>query len=959
MKTVEIRTTDPEELLEQMGHLVGDMERRHYFDRHPELINAEQVKTICARVVQDVRVDTERAFELARSARFIADRLNDAASIALAARATANAYYCLGDADRSQEHYQEALDLFLSLGDDLSAAITRSSALHNLAYIGDWSQVQLWESEARRTFERLGDRSRLAILNHNFANVLARKSRWEEALTNFNAAYEEFQALGRAEDATFCLNNVASCYLEIHRPEKALEIYSLSREYCEQEGLSHQTMVVDFHLGYLYYLQAEYTESIRLFQTAKRAAKKYSDQLQEALCDQGLSEVYLELNLLKEADELSRLAYEGFDRLKMRYEAAQALTNSAVVASRCGEVEMAMVMLRRARKSFEQEENKLWPAQVDFYRAAVLCQAERFEEAGRFAEEALGTFDGAEWAGSRSVMCETLWATILLRSDRLHQGKAVCAQALNRLETLELPALEYQVLQVLGQIEEGLDAPAAALDAYERCGRWLEQMRGRLRGDDLKISFFGTKQEIFESLVYLTLRDTELEQRAERCLHYIEKSKSRILADVIAFREDHLPAKSELAESLVARARKQRDELNWFYRRLDTLVMGDGGESAQQDVKKLQEELRQREDALLETQRELSAHDMELSSIQSGAVFDLDTIRASIPEGAQIVEFFIARGRLLAAVIDQEHLHLLEPAAAGDARSLHRLLQFQLSRGAHGRHSEGVLRLIRKSTEAHLRDLYDLLIAPLEPYLTGDHLIIAPHGFLHYVPFHALTAPDGAPLIEKYSISYTPSGGVFHLCVTKDLQCEDRSLVMGVADELAPHILDEVRAVAETLPGSTLLEGEAADEDALRELGNGCRYLHVATHGIFRRDNPMFSAIQLGTSRLSLFDLYNLRLNAEMVVLSGCGTGLNAVLGADELLGLTRGVLYAGAKSVLVTLWDVHDASTADFMRLFYRHLGAGLPRAKALQRTMIEHRESYSQPYFWAPFVLIGDPGV
>jgi CHAT domain-containing protein len=182
--------------------------------------------------------------------------------------------------------------------------------------------------------------------------------------------------------------------------------------------------------------------------------------------------------------------------------------------------------------------------------------------------------------------------------------------------------------------------------------------------------------------------------------------------------------------------------------------------------------------------------------------------------------------------------------------------------------------------------------------------------------------------------------------------------VLGVADERAPHILGEAQAVAEALPEATLLLGEEASEEALRRRGAGCRFVHIATHGLFRRDNPMFSAIQLGTTRLSLFDLYDLRLDAELVVLSGCGTGLNAVLGADELVGLTRGLLYAGARSVLVTLWDVNDASTAEFMRRFYRHLSRDPHRARALGRTMRDLRRSHPLPYHWAPFVLVGHPG-
>ncbi len=956
MKAVEIPTTDPDELLDQMAHLVGELERRQYFDRRPDLLTEERVRILCTEVARQARADSERAFELANTARFIAARLDAAPSRALAARASANALHCLGDYDRAQERYEEALAAFADLEDPLSSAITRSSALQNLAYLGEYEKAFRWEACARQVFETTGDRLRLAILDNNYANVLQRQDRWQEAQEHYYAAYEVFVGLERPEDAILCLNNVATCYLDLHLPDQALQSYTKSKAYCVEQDLPHLEMVVDYHLALIYYLRTEYNRAIQLYQTARRSAESFNDKHQHALCDLGLCEIYLELNLVEDAERLAKTSFDGFDRLKMPYEAAISLTNNAIAASRLGDVEQALVMLRRARKSFVSEQNQLWPALIDFYRAVVLTQADRLDEAEAFALSALRAMDGSG-LDSRAAMCEVLLATILLRSGSAPDAREVCLAALERLKGLELPALDYQVFQVLGQVEEDLGFPEKALEAYERCDHWLEQMHSRLQGEDLKISFFGAKQTLYESLVFLNHTTGAENGSDEICIQYIEKSKSRSLADLLAFGAHALPAKSAEANELADHARGLREELNWFYRQLDVQTMREGSE-ALVTTQRLQSAVREKEDALLQAQRELSASDLELGSIQSAAMLDLEVVRASIPAHAQLIEYFMARGRLLVAVIDASRSQLIDVGSEAEARDKHRLLQFQLSRGVHSRHSPGVAGLIQQSTTAHLQDLYRLLVAPIEDLLDREHLIIAPHGFLHYVPFQALVDGKGAPLIERFSLSYTPSGSVFHLCAAKNETFEERSLIMGVADQLAPHILDEVRAVAEVLPGAHLLEGESASEDALRELGDGCRYLHIATHGLFRRDNPMFSAIQLGTSRLSLFDLYNLRLSTEMVVLSGCGTGLNAVLGADELLGLTRGVLYAGAKSVLVTLWDVHDASTAAFMRRFYRHLVAGVPRAKALQQTMLEHRVEYPQPYYWAPFVLIGDPG-
>ena len=117
----------------------------------------------------------------------------------------------------------------------------------------------------------------------------------------------------------------------------------------------------------------------------------------------------------------------------------------------------------------------------------------------------------------------------------------------------------------------------------------------------------------------------------------------------------------------------------------------------------------------------------------------------------------------------------------------------------------------------------------------------------------------------------------------------------------------------------------------------------------------MFSGIRLGNAYLSLYDLYQLKLDADLVTLSGCATGLNVVTAGDELLGLIRGLLYAGAQSLLLTLWNVHDRSAADFMTYFYRRFQGETDKAAALQGAMQELRQQYPHPYYWAPFTLIG----
>lgn len=960
MKSVEIPTTDPQELLEQMSHLVGEEERRRFFERRPDLVRPEQVESICTEVARQVRIDAERAIELAATGRYLAERLDDDASRALSARAAANALHFSGDYALSQELYQEALDLFERLGDEHSAAITRSSALYNLAYLGEYAKVYEWEQDARRVFDQDDDRLRLAILDHNVANVLHRQARYREAMDRYLAAHDEFQRLDRAEDAAVCLNNVATCHVDQHRPEHALAIYEKSRAYCEEQGLAQLVMEVDYNVACLSYLRAEYTRAIRLFRVAKEEAEGLGDDYQKALCDLDLSELYLELNLVEETIGLAGSAHDGFDRLKMPYESAKALTHQALALDRRGKTKEALDLLRRARKIFVQEQNRIWPAQIDYYRAMVLQHAGRPEEALQAAESALTVFEtpGLE---SRAVMCDLLLARSHLEMEALDRARAACIRAEKRLEQLELPALEHESLEVRAQVEEAGGCVERALATYERCDVWLERIRRRLRGESLRIAFLRDKRQIYESLVWLTSRNVAGADRSTRVLRWIEKAKSRGLTELLAFRADEIPVGETGNGVLAERVRRLREELTWLYRQTDLRQMRDDGD-VQRDVRALQEKARRKEDELLRAQRELDAQDDARRPEGIKPAIDPnvepEALCAGLDETTVLVDYFVARGTIFAAVLDRSGVELVEIGRAEMARKVHRLLQFQLSRAGEGS-SPFMAKLAARATRDHLRALHAELIDPLEARISDRRLVISPHDFLHYVPFHALLDAEGEAVIDRRPVTYAPSAGVHHFCARQEPGASAGALVLGVADELAPQILAEVRAVAGTLQRAgtetLLFEGEAASEEALRENGLGRRFVHLATHGVFRRDNPMFSAIQLGTSRLSLFDLYGLRLDAELAVLSGCGTGLAAVHGADELVGLTRGLLYAGARSVLVSLWNVHDESTAELMGRFYGHLVAGADPADALRETLKEHREAYPDPYFWAPFVLVG----
>ena len=353
--------------------------------------------------------------------------------------------------------------------------------------------------------------------------------------------------------------------------------------------------------------------------------------------------------------------------------------------------------------------------------------------------------------------------------------------------------------------------------------------------------------------------------------------------------------------------------------------------------------------------REIPSAESDYPGFESPDVMSLDSIRSALGPDAIVVEYFRIRDRIVAALIKTESLEIIPLTLNSRVNNLLRKLQFQLSKFRLGpNYVQTFGKALLEATRSHLKDLYQELIAPMRPRLDRRHLVIVPHEELHYLPFQALF--DGAKyLVDSFTVSYAPSAAIYALCHQKPANHSGPSLILGIHDPHTPHILDEVQTVATMLPQPQLFLGADATEQLLREKGVQSRFIHIATHGHFRKDNPMFSGIRLGGSYLSLYDLYSLKLPAELITLSGCATGLNVVAAGDELLGLVRGLLYAGAQSLLLTLWDVQDKSTAEFMKSFYCGFRERADKALALQASMIELRERYPHPYFWAPFALIG----
>ncbi len=923
-------------------------ERRALVEREGGAGGEAGVERLHAEVLRLVYVDAAKAERLAEAAGWLAEIVGGGYARGLSERCAGHVHYVQGRHLAAVDNYEKAAALLAPSGLEVEVGRTLLSGIQPLIYLSRYEEALEWAGRAREIFTRHGDRLRLARLASNTGNILYRQDRYAEAMASYREARAEMERIGEPRDVAAVLNNMAVCSISLNDFAGALRIYGEARAFCETHGLTALVAAADYNVAYLHYLRGEYLRATELYRAARLRCAEVGDAYHLALCDLDESEMCLELNLSGEGGRLAHEAAAGFAKLGMGYEHAKAIANEALAQSHREDFRRALRLFRDARRRFVAEKNAVWPALIDLYEAVILHRVHRNAEAERVCRKAYRALRGSPLEG-RAALCELLLARIAREAGDAAGARRQVRAAMDRFERTEIRSLRFLASFVLGQIEEDAGDAEAARAAYELARREIEDLREGLWAEQLKIAFLKDKLAVYENLVWLCLERRGEAGALEEAFGLIEQAKSRALADLLASAGPPRDGGGETEAP--SRALEMRSDLNACYRQIEAAAVESGRNSGSR-IASLRRRARELESELV---RAMNGGDGEPRSQAAGGVRTMDEIRSAIPPDATLVQYYRIRDVYYAGLLGRRTWEIFPLAPAAEVRELHRLLHFQMSKFRLGagylRTFEGSLLL---AVDSHLKELYRSLVAPLRARLETPRLIVAPHGILHDVPFHALN--DGKEcLIDSFTLSYIPSGSVLALCQSRPPRFGRDSLVLGVGTPEAPQIEEEARRVAAAIPNARLALGAEATERLLRERAPASRFLHIATHGLFRRDNPMFSSIRLGDGWFSLFDFYRLPLSAELVTLSGCSTGVNVVTGGDELLGLLRGLLQAGASAMLLTLWDVNDASTAEFMASFYGILKGEPDMALALRTAIRAHRDKYPHPYFWAPFVIAG----
>lgn len=857
-----------------------------------------------------------------------------------------------GDFEQALAGIAQAQAGFRATGQTIPALRANVGRLNVLIHLGRYQEALNTAESALNAIAQAADLPEetatllTALIEHNRGNGYKFMGRYDEAIAAYRAAESGWRVLGQVENVANIQINLGLMLAEVGRGHEALAAYESAAAAFAQTGNRLRQAQNRENMGELHLWMGNYSQSLEAFAAARELLLALDAPLEQHILERLTADAYLALNLLPEATAAYRAAIAGLEASAAPHYLGWALWGLGATLLRRGRLAEAAEALNRAADIFATAGNDHLRSAVLLEQAALAQAHGDRETAVQQTHQALTLIGQAEWPVQR-IYAHLRLADLLLPDTAAAEPLLEAARQL--AESLPLPTLRVGAQQRLGRLYllQGREAEAEAM--LLTAVATIEHLRSALARQTLRTSFLQDKTAVYADLtrLYLERGDPDSLQKA---FNVAEQAKSRALLDLLT---GDIAAQLEQTPDLALAERLQtlQADLNAIYN--EALRDSPEGDRAARLA-----ELNARATHLEEEISRLrlqAPQDTPAAALAQPA--PLAALRQSLPPDHTLLAYHILDDELLAFVYRDGVLQVARQL--GETAVLQHHLaalkiewqRFQADPAFVRRH----LPRLTHSTQHILQALYQMLIAPLSDWLADSpRLAIIPHGLLHHLPFAALYN-GRSYLIDQFELTVAPSAAILHLNRQRRARPSGNALVMGVADPLIPFALQEATAVSHHLPQARLHLGEQATLRNLQRDAAGCALLHLACHGLFRRDNPFFSALKLHDGWLTAADVLQLRLPGAFVALSACESGRSEVIGGDELLGLTHAFLGAGAAGLLVSLWLVEDETTAALMTHFYQQLAQGSGHAAALRHAQLTLKEEHPHPYHWAPFILIG----
>jgi CHAT domain-containing protein/Tfp pilus assembly protein PilF len=809
-------------------------------------------------------------------------------------------------------HLPEAVKFFhdkLAVMEELGERAEQANALSNIGAIYDWQGDVPRSLEsygaALKILEGLDDKRRMAVLTGNMGAAFEKLSDYPKALDSYRRALTVFQELQDKGDTAWMLGNIAAIATKLGDDRQALDDFGKALAIMQEIGNRKYEGWILGTMGTIYKHQGDKAKSYEYLGRALEIAREIGDG--KIACDHlaNIGSNYLEDGEFEKAGEY----------LGQALDSAEKLGNKVAIV----EAHLMLGILGRDQKDYDRALRE--------YRKALEL--------------------GTEIAVPRLVW-NSEW------------GLA--------------NAYEKE-----GRLEEALGHYTSAVDT-------VEKIRGKLVTQEQKVGFLGQTIDIYESLirVLFKLREKGLAPDGiAESYHLAERAKSRAFLELLA--ETKIDLAAGLSQDLESAEKSLEVQLTGIQQKLQDPSL------KRQDREALYAELGGVESKYQEFIRELRMKSPEYAAAVYPEPLTLPEVqRRVLDKDTYLVEFFFGADDVFQWVASKDRI--LWSRSLPRAHPVFKKIQDYASQ------------ISRRKINLDVRmakEIYDVLMKDaLREVPARARLLVVPDGPLLRLPFEALVKDltKGAPryLLEYHTFLYAPSASalaemtprrspgparpvdLFALgnpafdTAGKETQPDLEYLRAGAAFQPLPYAEEEVSSIGRLYRSKKKDAEVFVKEDARESLlksgaGRPFKVLHLATHGFVDDRIPALSGLLLAPGAapdgedgfLRLNEIFQLKLGADLVILSACETALGKEVRGEGMIGLTRAFFYAGARSVVASLWMVSDRSTALLMREFHAHLLDGEDAPAALRRAKLGLLKSkdprFRHPFFWAPFIVIG----
>jgi len=871
------------------------------------------------------------------------------------------AHYNLGEFRKAIKYYEKSLEINTEIGNKVGESKCYTNL--GLAYrsLGDFRKAIEYHEKSLGIDKEIGNKAGESACYTNLGISYDSLGDFREAIEYHEKSLKIIREIKDKVKESACYTNLGLAHFSLGDFRKAIEYHEKSLKIIKGIGNKAGESKCYTNLGLAYRGLGDFRKAIEYYERSLRIDTEIGDRSGEAKCYTNLGVAYRGLGNFRKAIEYHEKSLEINTEIGNKSGESKCYTNLGLAHFSLGDFRKAIEYYERSLKINIEIGDKSVKAKcygnfgisyhnlgefrkaIKYYEKSLEIIKEIGEKSGEsayhenigIAYNNLGHFRKAIEHHEKSLEIDTEIG------DR--SGEAKCYTNLgaayrglgNFRKAIDYYERSLKIIKETGDIDSERIATlnlcriyyrSKRERAYEYCKRSIElseMISGNLIEEQHKIGFSAQASDAYQYMVPLCLTL----QKEKKAFDYTERGKSRAFLDLLAATEIKPTCKITgdlqplLDNEEVNLTRLREIQMRHLRPIVVSIELG--------EIEKIYENLTQ-------IYNQIEQFDPEYVFTRRGKPLSLAKIQnilSSQQKDAVLIEYFITEEKTYIFVISSRNHQLHIESVPFPAETFNQYLKDWK----------------KIAISLDFQNISNYLIEPISEYVNeGDLIYFVPYGPLHYFPLHAPTL-NGKLLIKNHPVAYLPSASILPFCQNKGTGRLKTCTSFGVAFEKeAEAVADLFDTKAHTSSSANRKNVKACNTDII----------HFACHGKFDDKDPLSSGVTLHDGELTARDIFTMRLTTELVTLSACETGYNQRSPGDELIGLTRAFLYAGAPSVIVTLWPVYGRSAQKLMLEFYKQLKNGTDKAVALQQAQITLMKTkrYSRPFYWAPFILIGN---